>query len=118
MSDDKADSPFDPAEYTAAELHLARQVILASRRATPPPAREPEVVREGFTYFWRKTDTGGEARRVHCLTWQGDNYSCCETLPDASNDPGWFPCTQEEFKVLSARPPEPDQVVDDRPSPS
>jgi hypothetical protein len=69
MSENSSRSrPFDAAEFSDEELHLARQILLPLRRPlTPPPPpglREPPTMARNLYVEQRETDGGVEVRLV------------------------------------------------------
>jgi hypothetical protein len=107
--------PFDPSEFTAEELALARDFLLL-RRSIPPPAAPPEVVSvsEGESLEWRRTAEGGQARRHRCraTTWRrGLDYTTAfESLGPIGD---WYDCPQPPSRFIRDQDlPSPDQVIE------
>jgi hypothetical protein len=108
-------APFDPSEFTAQEMALARDFLLL-RRSTGFPAAPPEVlsVSEGESLTWRRTEQGGQARRYRCRTTTSrcalGHSTVFETLEPLGD---WLDCPEPPSRSTPEYDlPSPDQVIE------
>jgi hypothetical protein len=107
MPEDNANAPFDPAEFTAEELRLAREYLLALRSCGVAPT--PMKVTVHDAWHWRWTAQGGEAACSRCVVTRTPFSMSVDCQPPA--DDAWFACTHAQYEAMR-HPPQPDQLIE------